>query len=69
MVLPPTTLSDLFLPDINDCKCGSNDISISESFTFCVQNYAIIKCNKCGREIKRRTYQKAEKAWNANNRG
>ena len=68
MVLPPRTLSDWPpLPNLNECKCGSNDISIAESFTCCVQNSAIIKCNKCGREIKRRTYKRAEEAWNKNN--
>ena len=68
MVLPQITLSDLKpFPDINKCKCGSYNISIAESFTFCIQNYAIIKCNDCNREIKRRTYRKAEKAWNKNN--
>ena len=68
MVLPQITLSELKpLPNLNDCKCGSDNISIAESFTFCIQNYTIIKCNKCNREIKRRTYKKAEKAWNKNN--
>ena len=68
MVLPEITLLDLKpAPDLNDCKCGSDNISIAESSILGIQNYAIIKCNKCGREIKRRTYKKAEKAWNENN--
>ena len=68
MVLPEITLSDLKpLPNLNECKCGSDNISIAESSILGIQNYAIIKCNKCGMEIKRRTYKKAEKAWNENN--
>ena len=55
------------LPNINDCKCGSSDIAICEKATLGIQNYAMLKCAKCGREIKRRTYRKAEKAWNKNN--
>ena len=55
------------LPNINNCKCGSADIAICEKFTFGIPNYAILKCNRCGREITRRTYRKAEKAWNKNN--
>lgn len=68
MVLPPMNLSELkSFPDLNKCKCGSYDITIAESFILGIQTYAIIKCNKCDREIKRRTYKRAEKAWNKNN--
>ena len=68
IVMPEFNLEKLKpLPNINKCSCGSYDIAIAESFTLCIQNYAIIKCNKCGREIKRRTYKRAEKAWNKNN--
>lgn len=68
MVLPILSLDDLKpVPNINRCICGSDDIAIAESYTLCVQNYAIIKCNKCNREIKRRTYKRAEEAWNENN--
>ena len=52
---------------LNNCICGSDDIAITESHILGIQNYAIIKCNKCNRGIKRRTYKKAEKAWNENN--
>ena len=50
------------MPNINHCICGNWDIAINEN-----SNYTILKCNKCNREIKRRTYEKAEKAWNKNN--
>lgn len=54
-------------PLLNECSCGSHDIYVSESYVSGVQDFAIIKCNKCGREIKRRTYKKAAEAWNKNN--
>lgn len=68
MVPPTLSLDDLKpLPNINKCICGSDDIAIAESHILGIQNYAIIKCNKCNREIKRRTYKRAEEAWNKNN--
>lgn len=67
MVLPPLdSFKGLRMP-LNNCICGSDDIAVAESFTLGIQTYAIIKCNKCGRGIKRRTYKKAEEAWNQNN--
>lgn len=69
MVLPELNFNKLYqpLPNINKCVCGSDDIAIIEKSTLGIQNYTILKCNKCGREIKRRTYERAEKAWNKNN--
>lgn len=55
------------LPNLNNCKCGSSNITIAEKFTLGIQTYAIIKCYKCDREIKRRTYKRAVEAWNKNN--
>lgn len=52
---------------LNQCECGSDTIAIDESHTRGVQNYVIIKCKKCKREVKRRNYNKAVKAWNKNN--
>lgn len=52
---------------LNQCECGSNDITIDENYTSIVQNYVIIKCKKCSKEIKRKSLKKAEKAWNKNN--
>lgn len=67
MVLPPLdSFKDLRMP-LNNCICGSDDVAVAESFTLGIQTYAIIKCNKCGREIKRRTYKKAAEIWNKNN--
>ena len=64
MVLPEFDFNKLYqsLPNINKCVCGSDNIAISEK-----SNYTILKCNSCNKEIKRRTYEKAEKAWNKNN--
>lgn len=69
MILPELNFNKLYkcLPNLNKCVCGSDDISIIEQHTLGIQNYAVIKCNKCNREIKRRTYKKGEKAWNKNN--
>lgn len=69
MVLPEFDFNKFYLslPNPNTCVCGSDDIAIIESQTLGVQTRTIIKCNKCGREIKRRTYKRAEKAWNKNN--
>ena len=68
MVLPKFDLRDFkLLPNVNDCVCGSDDIVIAEEFTLGVLSYTTIKCNKCNREIKRRTYKKAAKVWNRNN--
>ena len=52
---------------LNQCECGSDDIAIDEHYTSGVYDYAIIKCKKCNREIKRKSLKKAEKAWNKNN--
>ena len=46
----------------NKCICGSCDIDIVESY-----HHFTIRCKKCNREIKRKTYKSAEKAWNKNN--
>ncbi len=64
MILPELDFNKLYqsLPNLNKCVCGSGDIAIREK-----TNYTILKCNKCGREIKRRTYKRAEMAWNKNN--
>jgi hypothetical protein len=55
------------LPYLNRCRCGSHNICIIEKSTLGIPNYTIIKCNDCSRGIKRRTYKKAERAWNKNN--
>lgn len=67
MVLPQLNSFENIRMPLNNCICGSDDIAITESHILGIQNYAIIKCNKCKRAIKRRTYKKAEKAWNKNN--
>lgn len=69
MTLPPFNPLKILkpLPNLNNCKCGSSNISIAECYTLGIQNYCIIKCMKCDREIKRRSYKRAEQAWNKNN--
>ena len=67
MVIPQLNLCELIRLPLNNCKCGSDNISIAECYTLGVQNYCIIKCMKCDREIKRRSYKRAEQAWNKNN--
>ena len=67
MVLPQLNSFEHIRMPLNNCICGSEDIAITESHILGIQNYAIIKCNKCNREIKRRTYKRAEEAWNINN--
>ena len=68
MIIPKLDFSELKpIPNLNKCVCSSDDISIAELYTFDIRNYAIIRCQKCNREIKRRTYKQAEKAWNKNN--
>ena len=52
---------------LNQCECSSDDIAIKERYTLGFRNHTIIKCRKCNREIKRRTLQRALKAWNKNN--
>ena len=55
------------LPYLNRCRCGSNNIGIIEHSILGISTYVIIKCNDCSRGVERRTYRKAEKAWNENN--
>ena len=55
------------IPQLNRCKCGSDNIAISIHETLGVRTETVIKCCDCNREVKRRTYKKAEKVWNKNN--
>ena len=55
------------LPLLNRCRCGSNNITILEHHILGISTYTIIKCNDCSRGLERRTYRKAEEAWNKNN--
>ena len=44
--------------------CGCKSVSITEEFIFLFSKSATIKCERCGRKIKRRTPKRAVKAWN-----
>ena len=55
------------IPQLNRCRCGSDNIAIFKHSILGIDTYTIIKCEDCSRGVERRTYRKAEEAWNKNN--